>query len=250
MMNSVLFGKGYWASIVKTKIVKLTNLVLVLDSKTDISVLNGIEVDIAFVCSSTSSHYDVVKWCLHNNIKYIFCTKPFTGDYKKAKELFGIAKRMGANIFIDNLFLFRREILGAEVTDMESVTFYWDKQGQHDKETLYDSLLYHDLYLLLKWSRSNKWRVNVGHVYDDALYLAMTNSYQTCFFEYNVNIKIKEKIIILDNRVINLSYPKHDPLEECIVNMLGGNIDFDLSREVTLGALKLMGSIKRQLRCS
>jgi len=70
-MNSILFGNGYWANIVKEKIGRLTNLVAVVDSKSDIDIP---DVDIAFVCSSTASHYDIIKRCLDKNIKYLFCT--------------------------------------------------------------------------------------------------------------------------------------------------------------------------------
>jgi len=89
-MNSVLIGNGYWGTIIQSKIARLTNLIAVLDSSGDINAFSNI--DIVFVCSSTNSHYEVVKKCLAADIKIIFCEKPFTGDYDKAIELYKIAE--------------------------------------------------------------------------------------------------------------------------------------------------------------
>jgi hypothetical protein len=243
MMNSILFGNGYWANIVKEKIVGLTNLLLIVDSKTNIDSWESFDVNIVFVCSSTSSHYDIVKRCLDKDIKYIFCTKPFTGDYKKAKELFAIAKRKGINIFVDNLFLFREEIINVKLKNIQNIIFHWETSYKNNKENIFDSLLYHDLYLLLKWSRSRKWRIGFFDIYDDSLYLYMTNEHQTCYFEYNVCGR-KNKWIAIDGCVVNLTFTKQDSLKECIINLLQGDIDFDLNKKVTLDTLKLLNNIK------
>lgn len=254
MMNSILFGNGYWGKIVKEKIVRLTNLVAIVDSKTDVNILNKFAnkyiyslpypIDIAFVCSSTSSHYDIVKRCLDKNIKYIFCTKPFTGDYDKAKELFTIAEQKGISIFVDNLFLFREEIKNIEIKNVQSFIFHWEKPYKNDSENICDSLLYHDLYLLLKWGKSKKWKVIFFDMYDNSLYLYMINKYQQyCYFEYIINER-KNKWIVFDNSVINLSTTKQDVLKECIINMLQDNVDYDLNKKITLNTLKLLNYIK------
>jgi len=248
MINSILFGNGYWANIVKEKIIKLTNLMMVVDSKTDTTHIRWCCANIVFVCSSTSSHYEIVKMCLNNNIKYIFCTKPFTGDYKKAKELYSLAKKKDANIFVDNLFLFRNEILDIPVKDMKYARFIWRKLEGNPKESLWDSYLYHDLYLLEQWSRSNKWKVKSAHVTDNFLWMTIGNGRQRCSFRYKRNSFTEGKWVFLDDLTINLSSPANDPLKECIVNMLQDNIDFDLSKKVTLNTLKTMGRIKKQLR--
>lgn len=247
-MNSVLFGKGYWGSIVKEKITGLTNLLLVVDSKTNGWTLstNLCLADIIFVCSSTMSHYDIVKECIQRDIKYIFCTKPFTGDYEKAKELYDLAKQKDVNIFVDNLFLFRKEIINIQSEYPQNISFIWARKDGCVKENILDSLLYHDLYLLLKWSQSTKWEISYYAVYDNWLSLNMTNGFQECSFEYRISI-INRKLITIDGYTIDLSYPKNDPLKECIVSMIEGNIDYDSNKKITLDALKLLGYIKKRL---
>lgn len=242
-MNSILFGNGYWGNIVKEKIIGLTNLTIVQRiTKTDILIPDN--MDIAFVCCSTSSHYEVIKRCLDKGIKYLFCTKPFTGDYDKAKELFDIAKNKNINIFVDNLFLFRKEIMNIQIKEIDCISFNWNKLSV--RENLIDSLLYHDLYLLLKWSQSDEWKINYGGVYDNSLHLSLFNGYQNSFFRYDIG-KENKKWIVINDQVIDLTFPKHDPLKECIVNMFKNNIDYNLSREVTLNTLKLMNSIQKKL---
>jgi len=162
--------------------------------------------------------------------------------------LFNIAKRKDISIFVDNLFLFRKEITNIQVKSMDRISFYWNKP--EIRESFFDSLLYHDLYLLLEWGRSDKWKVTGGHVFDNGLFLSMSNSYQKCCFEYHIqktNAQQSDKWIIIDNYTLDLSCPKNDPLEECIVNMLQGNTDYDLSKKITLDTLKLMNNIKKQL---
>jgi predicted peroxiredoxin len=236
-MKSILFGNGYWGNIVKEKISGLTDLLLVVDSKTSIDIPDA---DIAFVCCSTSSHYEVVKRCLDKGIKHLFCTKPFTGNYEKAKDLFEMARLKGANIFIDNLFLYRREIMNIELKDPHDIFFHWHKPVI--RENYYDSLLYHDLYLLSNWSKSKEWRASF--VFDEGFYLKLENPYQTCRFRYVTGEK-DEKWITIDNYTIDLSYPENDPLQECIVGMLNGNIDYSQSREITLRTLSFMNSIQK-----
>jgi hypothetical protein len=245
MMNSILFGKGYWASIVKEKIIGLTNLVAIIDSKTNIKIMD-LDVDIAFICSSTSSHYDIVKRCLDNGIKYIFCTKPFTGDYNKAKELYSIAKQKDACIFVDNLFLYKEEIIKIQLKNIKNLFFYWEKCYLNDKENILDNLLYHDLYLLLKWSDSKEWKLISHTVHKDSVFLSMSNGIQNCDFEYGI-LDNKEKWIVLDDYVIDLSSPKNDPLKECVINILQGNVDYALNENITLETLKLLEYIKNKV---
>ena len=74
----------------------------------------------------------------------------------------------------------------------------------------------------------------------------MTNGFQECSFEYRISI-INRKLITIDGYTIDLSYPKNDPLKECIVSMIEGNMDYDSNKKITLDALKLLGYIKKRL---
>ena len=111
-MKTILIGNGYWGNIIKPKLEKYTDLIEVLDSKSDIDSILSInnDIDMVFICVPTISHYDLVKKCIEHK-KNIFCEKPFTGDYEKAKELYEMADSFGVNIFVDNIFLYRKELI-------------------------------------------------------------------------------------------------------------------------------------------
>jgi len=246
MMNSVLFGNGYWGHIVKEKISDLTNLTMVIDSQSDIESFRGI--DIAFVCSSTDSHYDIVSRCLSDGIKFIFCEKPFTGDYVKACELFDMADKFGADIFVDNVFLFRNEIASWSDITGTRFRFMWNKNGCNRREGIYNSLLYHDLYLLSKLSGTSEWRLVYSAGNGRDWYAEMENGDRKCSFRYDVGSRSSGKWIIIDGRVINLSLPTNDPLGECIVNFLDGKMDLEDNRRVTLSTLQMMNYIKEKTK--
>jgi hypothetical protein len=249
MINSVLFGNGYWANIVKGKIDGLTNLLLVVDSRTDLRLLSECDIDVAFVCSSTSSHYEVVKWCIDAGVKSIFCEKPFTGDYKKATELLFLATSSGVAIFIDNVFLGRNEIAGFKHQHIRTLDFVWNCPSGVRNENLYDDLLYHDLYLLLKLSGVDQWEVKSGYVSNESLRLELGCCHRACTFVYNRNSPVREKLVVVDNGiVVDLSTPVNDPLHEYIVDFLQGNIDFVDNHDITLRSLNLLDDIKRFLR--
>ena len=94
------------------------------------------------------------------------------------------------------------------------------------------------------WSKSNDWKAS--YVYDEVFYLKLENPSQACRFRYETG-KESKKWINIDNYTIDLSSPGNDPLQECIANMLQDNIDYDLSKKITLDTLKLMNYIQKQL---
>lgn len=250
MINSALFGNGYWANVVKRKIDVLTNLVFVADSKTDFNSLAWRGVDVAFVCSSTSSHYDVVRTCLDHDIKLIFCEKPFTGSYEAAMALFKSAEERGADIFVDNLFLLRRELVGLDGRNVRRFSFGWEKLDFNHKENICDSLLYHDLYILLALSGDDQWSPQGGHVGDSTLYLEMTNNDRLAVFGYDRLSASVGKWMVMDGRYVDLSSPGNDPLLESIEAALCGKADYESNRELTLKTIWLLDFVKKKFMIS
>ena len=86
MNKTILFGPGKWGSVLRREIIKLTNLVEIFDSKSDIYDFNYSDIDWAFVSTSNESHFKIVNHLLDNNIN-IFCEKPLTLSSKNSKYL-------------------------------------------------------------------------------------------------------------------------------------------------------------------
>jgi len=242
-VKTLLIGDGYWGQIVKKKLTNLTTLVRVANSKSNIGeILRDNDIDYVFVCVNTKNHYDVVKKCLEYK-KNVFCEKPFTGNVKTALELYKMADENGVKIYVDNLFLLRDEIKTINVPLKKDITFSWKKYDVNYKENLYDSLLYHDIYVLFNLS-NNKWVVSNRLVTDVVLDMELSNDGMKCKIEYDRNFNGQEKKIIVDGTTINLNTPTNDPLEETIHNIITNSVDYESNKKVTVDTLYFITKLK------
>jgi hypothetical protein len=245
MINTILIGNGYWGNIIKSKLNELTNLLFILDSKSDIDyILSNNKIDWVFVCSSTKSHYNIVKKCLSYNVN-IFCEKPFGGEYKKSIEMFEIAKKKNLKIFVDNIFLYRNEFKEIEINknDINEIKFTWQKKDSNYNENLYDSLLYHDIYMLIKIT-DDKWNLISNITSDESLAITLTNNNKSAYFLYNRNFNgDKCKKVFIDDKEYDFSNPTNDPLYYIISNI--NKPEFIIDNELTINTLKLIDKIKK-----
>jgi len=243
-MKTLLIGDGYWGNIIKPKLEKFTDLVLVANSKTDLDdVFMNNQIDYVFVCSSTKSHYDIVRKCIKYE-KDIFCEKPFTGDFEKSKDLYKLADENRVNIYVDNIFLHRKEFIDFKKRKFTNIQFLWNKKDSNYKEDICDSLLYHDIYLLVELTNSD-WLIVNKTINDQNLYVEMINDNMRATFKYDRDFNGKEKKIIVDDDVIDFSNPINDPLEEIIKEIVNSGVNYAYNRELTLSTLKLLSDIKK-----
>jgi hypothetical protein len=245
-MKTLLIGNGYWGSIVQSKLEVQTNLLYISNSKDNLDdVLSKFDVDYVFVCTPTKTHYEIVKKCLEHN-KNVFCEKPFTGNFDNATELFELSNKKNLNIFVDNIFLYRKEFDMSRNIKFTNIKFIWNKYENIFKENLFNTLLYHDLYLLLELT-NNRWEVEFCDVFDDKLSLLLVNENLKTEFNYDRNhLDYKEKKILLDNQLIDFTLPLNDPLSEIINNLKKNNIDFIKNKKITLNTIKLLNKIENE----
>ena len=243
-MKTLLIGNGYWGSIVKEKLQTQTDLIYVANSKDNIDgILNRTKLDYVFVCTPTHTHYEIVKKCISHNVN-IFCEKPFTGDFDKANELFDLAEKNKVKIFVDNIFLYRKEFLIFPKNNFTKIKFIWNKLEEKFKENLLNTLLYHDLYLLIGLS-NHIWDVDYCEMSDDKLSLKLISDYKVAQFDYNRNhMGNKEKKVLIDDNLIDFSIPLNDPLSEIINNLKSDNIDFEKNKIITKKTINLLNKIQ------
>lgn len=245
-MRTLLIGNGYWGSIVREKLEKQTQLVYVANSKDNIDdILERYDVDYVFVCTPTETHYDIVKKCITHH-KNIFCEKPFTGDFFKANELYNMSEKYGIKLFVDNIFLYRNEYVNIKKKPLNKVNFVWNKYEDPFKENLFNTLLYHDLYLLLGLS-NNDWFIDHCKVSEDKLTLSLIGGNLKTEFNYDrTYLGGKEKKIYIDDLLINFSNPLNDPLSEIINDLVNDNVVFNNNKEITLKTIKLLNKIQNE----
>lgn len=117
-MKIGVVGFGYWGRILTSNLIELgyrdiivaeTNPInwesfgSVFHTVKDYTSLNGL-CDCVFVASPSSTHYEICKFFLDSGID-VFCEKPLTLNLDQSKDLFDIAERKGARLFVDWLFL-------------------------------------------------------------------------------------------------------------------------------------------------
>jgi len=246
-MKTILIGNGYWGSIVQKKLKEHTQLLYVVNSKDNIDyILEKNDVDYVFVCTPTETHYDIVKKCISYN-KNVFCEKPFTGDLFKANELYDMAQKNDVKLFIDNIFLYRKEFLNLTKKPSSSIKFIWRKHEEIFKENLFNTLLYHDLYILLEMSKNNQWSVEHCNLSDEKLSITLVcENLKTEFIYDRTYLGNKEKKIIIDDLVIDFSSPLNDPLSEIINDLKNNKINFEKNKKITIETIKLLNKIKNE----
>ena len=91
-----------------------------------------------------------------------------------------------------------------------------------------------------------EWRIKEKKISDDSIYLILYNEKYKATFNYNRQDNNKIKKIFLDNKLIDLSNPKNDPLME-ITTILCGNNNFDYAynNKLTLDTLLLINLISK-----
>lgn len=159
-MNVGLIGKGYWGTILLSKLEKICDVKFVCNSKDNYKTKLGL-VDWVFVATPNNTHFDIVKYCLQGK-KNVFCEKPLTPSYKQSKKLFNLAKEYSVKLYVSDVFNYRKEKKNIKNIS-KPIKVTWNKVSNN---TLYD-LMYHDLYLLWPyWIYSDNIEFSYGETDD------------------------------------------------------------------------------------
>lgn len=236
-MKVGLIGNGYWGSIVEQKVKKLHDLKFIANSKTNLNEIID-SVDSVFICTPTNTHYDIVKYCITKH-KNIFCEKPFTGSLQKAKELLTFAKKENVSIIIDHVFLYRKEY--NKIFNGNKFKFTWNKP-ENIKENIIDSLLYHDLYMLIHSSGMAEWDIISKNITNTHLTLKLKNNKKIAEFVYNRQYPYKEKKIEIDNIEVDFSNPQNDALYD-IIKKFPKEINLEENNNLCCSVLQLKQKI-------
>jgi hypothetical protein len=227
-MKTGLVGKGYWGNIILSK---LDDCSLTPPFK---------EAEWVFIATPPKSHYEYVKEYILKG-KNIFCEKPLTLDYLSAKELIELSKEKNVKLYINNLFLFRDEFKSINYTNFNKIESVWLKEGPF-KDTLFNDLLYHDLYMFISLMGIQK-ITNINYYQNTSNILSLDFMYGNTKIKINYNREWKgnkTKILKFEDQIIDFSYPKNDPLKEVINLCFQNKIDFNQNHTLSLETIKLL----------
>lgn len=220
-MRTGIIGMGYWGKILASKL------------NNPITQPPYNDVEWMFITTPPKHHYEHVKEQLLNG-KHVFCEKPFTPTLEEAMELIDLANSLGKRLYIDNLFLMRKEIAFHPQITTDVLTSTWTKYGPF-KDTLRKDLLYHDIYIIPQL-------LGPGTPRDIQILKDTTNIFEADYMHNSTLVKIrynresaeKKKTFTWEAGEIDLSIPQHDPLQETIDLILKDEMDYTLNHKTTL----------------
>ena len=189
MKNTILIGPGRWGKILFENLERCSNLLYVLNSKSDLSrEING-NIDWAIVSTPNDSHYEIVNILLEKNIN-VFCEKPLTLSSKKSYELVSKAKKLGLFLYINHIESFKKIKLNI---DENNKIFRSKLNNKSYKEIVFD-LVYHDMYLILKYIDINNFSFNSIIYRNNFLQFNLVSNNKNFEFKYNLNLNKKHEI--------------------------------------------------------
>jgi len=238
MVNSGIIGKGKWGSVLYNKLLHLSKIRFVCNSRDNYQ-LNLKKAEWVFVSTPDSTHYKIVSNCLKAK-KKVFCEKPLTTSYNNSKKLFRLAKRFNTKLYVSDVENFKNK----KITLNKGLNVVIRKKkgkGTH-KELLY-KLLYHDLYLLFNLLKRHK-IVKIEKIKNDK-YLSFMIKYRKFSIKFIYDVKAKNAYHRINN--INFLTFKKDPLYKMLKSVLENKVNFKKNNEASLFSNLMIDKIKSKI---
>ncbi len=237
-----LIGRGNWGSLIKSKLSDLADLKFVSGKNENyLDLIKKNKVDWIFIVTPNSTHYQIVKKCLGQKLN-VFCEKPLTIKFDKAKKLFEIAKKNKVKLYVSDIYSFKKKrvskiFLNNKIKRSKNIF------GK-DNEFL-NRFMYHDISLLYKhiykkkidsfrFNQNKKKKIN---------YLNLKFTDQTNFiFEYHLKNRTKKHYI----NNINFN-DKDDALKKMLNSVLYKKIDMRFNNSKALYILKFLNYFRSKI---
>ena len=246
MIKTGLIGHGYWGKIIESKLDLISKKIFVQTSiNYDTSVFH--EADWIIIATPAESHYRIVKDCIEKGVN-VFVEKPFCNNFFEAEELVMLGQKNKIKLFVDNVFLYRKELLNIKIRPSVSIRFSWNKYGPFN-DNLVNDLLYHDLYILTSIIGISKIS-NLNFITNKKDILKFNFFFADIKVEidYNrVSLGEKEKIIYLDGLPIIFDSGPEDPLKQILIDCISDNVNFKSNNYINLHTMTMMDKVKKSI---
>ncbi|NBW13090.1 MAG: gfo/Idh/MocA family oxidoreductase [Caulobacteraceae bacterium] len=279
-----LIGFGYWGKIIYKNLKELGYSITITDKfsidksliKNDDKIVDSYmeikDVDKVFVVTPCESHEKIVSYFLNKKID-VFCEKPLTLNFDQSKNLFNIARKNNAKLFVDWIFIFNdainyiKHLLEANTHGkLLNISMRRLNKGpiRNDVNARYD-LTSHDLSILIylidieikrnffydyrKLSTSFKEDSCIGVLeFKNNITCTIESSWEhpikdrQCIFEFENGILIWDDIsqtIKVNN--IEINFPKTEsPLKKSLKTFINSTFDTNQIKRITLEVAKIL----------
>lgn len=234
--NVLVCGKGRWGKKVILILKKISNIVRILDSKTDHKTINLSKIDWVFILTPIESHFKLVNYFLTKK-KNIFCEKPLCLSFKQATFLIKKARKNKCNLYISDIEIYKKK----KIQKKNNFNIVRKKLVRGNNNEILYRLTYHDVYLLKNFLIPiNKLKVTKNEK-KFSLELMMKNTNMQAFFNYDIKSKLNK------HNINNINFQKFvgNPLRKMIVKVLSHRVNFYKNQNTALFCIKLINKIKK-----
>ena len=213
-----IIGLGKWGNKIKNSI------------EYDVELVDPSEANWIIISTPNDLHYEQVKHWLSKG-KNVFCEKPLTLTLNTTKELFDLADKQKVKLYVDDIFLWRKDII------KNPSTFMWNKK---DNINFIDRLAYHHFYL---WTK-DKLDVEIKDIKilsDTSFFITLKDGNEGHF---NYDKSKKDIIHTIDSKEIKKS---NNPLKKMLLNIFNNKVDYSYNKQITLNATKLSEEVKKAI---
>ncbi len=246
MIKTGLVGHGYWGKILESKLDIVSNKFFVQNTSNYNPALFD-NIQWLFVATPPKTHFQIAKDAIEKGIN-VFLEKPFCANYFEANNLVELAKKNNINLYIDNIFLHRKELKSFNNSSLKRVTFIWYKFGPFN-DYLINDLLYHDLNILYQFMGEREIKkITVRVNKNNILKFSFLYGDTLIEFDYNRNqINQKLKKIIADDVIIQFENNNEDPLLSIIDKCIHNNLDYINNNILNLKTKKIFEIISNTI---
>lgn len=239
--NVGLIGKGKWGKIIKSKLIKISNLKFSAGKKENyLKLIKNNYLNWIFIVTPNNTHFKIVKNCLNLKLN-VFCEKPLTTTYKKTKELINIAKKNNVKLYISDIYSFHN--LKIKKLLLRNSVFRSKRVSKQDKEFLF-RFMYHDISILFNYLK--KLRIKSIKVHQNKKKIIKIkikfNNDRLIVFKYCLNSPTKRHII---NDINFIS--KKDILKKMLTAVLNGKIRIKSNNDKAMFISKFLDIMKKKI---
>ena len=201
------------------------------------------KIDWVFIASPNLYHYEQAKYFLNSGVN-VFLEKPATLSSVSLEDLILIAKNNNVHLYVDDVFLFRNDIILPKKLNLNEKMFWSKTAGKAG--ALLDRLTYHHLYLLKNITKDNS----------DIKNIVVHNKKSKLIdfsFDYNgstINAKYEDHATVAINVFLNVLIESNAgiAIKSMLEQLISGKADFTNNNATALWVLRQLSELKNRLQ--
>ena len=194
-----LVGFGRWGKKIYNLIKNDFDIKYVLNSKDNISKIKS--VSWVIVATPDKSHYKIVKYLLNKKFN-VFCEKPLSTTYLKAKKLIEFSKIQKKKLVISEIERFKNLNL-----NIKKVNYIHRIHKTKSINKIENRIIYHNIYILFKHLNKKNCKLNFYKRFkNNKIVFELSCGGKSFVFRYLISDKKKEHLINNTNFLTTKDY--------------------------------------------